>query len=137
MRTKARVSCTPSDVLKEICHKAWRNVTRFYILAACARCAFKEEFDWNTEHRGHLLQAAGTYAIGALLVFLHLLARDAECFAKLLLAHANDHAPHTYAATGVPINGMGICRHKVSLGQSEVNTTSTIDNGRLSSRCHN
>ena len=45
--------------------------------------------------RGDVLQAARADPVGALLVFLDLLERDAEMLAELLLAHPQHHATQT------------------------------------------
>src|SRR5262245_38310586 len=70
--------------------------------------ALKEELDGHAEGLGDLLQAARADAVGAPLVFVYLLESDPECFAELFLAHANNHAPHPYAAADVTINPIGL-----------------------------
>ena len=60
-----------------------------------------------------MLQAAGADAVGALLVFLHLLERQAEGVAKLLLAHAQHHPAHADACANMLIGRIGnfLCDH--------------------------
>jgi hypothetical protein len=48
---------------------------------------------------GHLLQPARPDAVGASLVFLHLLEGEAECATQLLLAHSKHLAAHMLAAS--------------------------------------
>jgi hypothetical protein len=61
----------------------------------------------------HLLQPARTDAVGALLVFLHLLKRQAEGIAELFLTHAQHHSPHAHARTDMLVDWIGnfLCRH--------------------------
>src|SRR3974390_3465277 len=58
----------------------------------------EEELDRNLQDLRNLLQAAGTDAVGALLIFLDLLERKAEGIAELLLAHVKHHPAHAHTA---------------------------------------
>src|SRR3984957_18470425 len=62
------------------------------------RRALEEECDWHLKDDRNLLQPAGTDAVGAFLVFLDLLKRQAERVAELLLAHRQHHPAHAHAA---------------------------------------
>jgi hypothetical protein len=53
-----------------------------------------------------LLQSAGPDAVGALLVFLHLLEGDAERIAQFRLAHCKHLAAHAHAAANVLVGGV-------------------------------
>src|SRR5450830_184063 len=55
----------------------------------------------------HLLQPARTDAVGALLVFLHLLKGQAEGVAELFLTHAQHHPPHAHARAHMLIDRIG------------------------------
>ena len=66
--------------------------------------AFEEECDRDLQDVGDLLQPARADAIGALLVFLHLLKCKPERIAELLLAHAEHHAAHAHAAADVLVD---------------------------------
>ena len=52
-----------------------------------------------------VLQAARAHTVRSLLVFLHLLEREAERIAEFLLAHAEHHAPHADAAPDMRRSG--------------------------------
>ena len=69
--------------------------------------ALEEERHRHLEDEGDLLQPARTDAIGALLVFLDLLKRQAKRIAQLLLTHAQHHAPHAHAAPDVLVDRIG------------------------------
>src|SRR5580704_14170871 len=62
------------------------------------RRALEEERDQYLKDVRNLLQPAGTDPIGAFLVFLHLLKRQTESVAELLLAHRQHHSAHAHAA---------------------------------------
>ncbi len=65
-----------------------------------------------------MLQAAGPDPIGAFLVFLHLLEREPERVAKLFLAHAEHHAPHTHPTADVTVDRVGyLLGHWADLGR--------------------
>ena len=51
-----------------------------------------------------MLQAARANAIRSLLIFLHLLERDAECIAKSRLAHAKHHSTRSHPAAHVLVD---------------------------------
>jgi hypothetical protein len=55
---------------------------------------------------GDLLQPAGPYAVGTLLVFLHLLEDEAECVTQLFLAHCKHKAAHPHPAADVLVDGV-------------------------------
>ena len=71
------------------------------------RRAVEEERDRDLQDVGNLLQPAGTDPIGALLVFLDLLERQAERIPKLLLAHAEHHSAHSDPAPHMFVDGVG------------------------------
>src|SRR5262249_23561060 len=58
-----------------------------------------------------LVETAGTDAVRAFLVFLHLLERQAERMRELLLRHAQHHPTHAHTASDMPVNGMGDLAH--------------------------
>jgi hypothetical protein len=64
----------------------------------------EEERYWNLQNVGDLLQPARSNAVGALLVFLHLLEGEAERIAKLLLAHCKHQAAHAHPTADVLID---------------------------------
>ena len=51
-----------------------------------------------------MLQAARANAIRSLLIFLHLLERDAEGIAKLRLVHTEHHSAHAHPAAHVLVD---------------------------------
>src|ERR1700731_745792 len=51
------------------------------------RGALEEECYRDLQNMGNLLQPAGAYSIGSLLVFLHLLEGETQCATELFLAH--------------------------------------------------
>src|SRR4029450_6661807 len=69
------------------------------------RCTFEEERHRYLQNLRNVLQPAGTHAVGALLVFLHLLEREAERGGELRLAHAEHQATHADAAAHVLVDG--------------------------------
>src|SRR5258705_3530259 len=68
------------------------------------RRAFEEERHRHLQDVRHVLQAARADAVGALLVFLHLLEGDLERLSQLLLAHAEHLAAHPQAAAYVLVD---------------------------------
>src|SRR4030088_3712432 len=68
------------------------------------RGAFGVERARHLKDVRHVLQAARTDAVGALLVFLHLLERDLERLAQLLLAHAEHLPAHPQPAAYVLVD---------------------------------
>ena len=54
-----------------------------------------------------MLQPAGADPVGALLVFLHLLERQAKLLAELLLTHPEHHPAHAYPAAYVLVDWVG------------------------------
>src|SRR5262245_44971579 len=54
---------------------------------------------------GHLLQPARPDAVGASLVFLHLLVGDAERIGQVLLAHCKHNAAHAHPAADMLVDG--------------------------------
>src|SRR5882672_2690473 len=68
------------------------------------RRALEEERHRHLKDVRHVLQAARTDAVGALLVFLHLLERDLERLAQLLLAHAEHLPAHPQPAAYVLVD---------------------------------
>ena len=61
---------------------------------------------------GDLLQPARADAVGALLVFLHLLEGQTERVAELFLAHAQHHPAHAHAAAHMLVDRIGgLLRH--------------------------
>src|SRR5687768_13674264 len=76
------------------------------------RPAFEEKRNRHLKDVRDLLQAAGADAVGALLVFLHLLEGQAERVAELLLTHAQHHAAHAHATPDVLVGRVGsLFRH--------------------------
>src|SRR5215470_10047948 len=76
------------------------------------RGALEEECHRYLENVRNLLQAAGTDAVGSLLVFLNLLKCQPEGVAELFLAHAQHHATHPHTTTHVFIDGVwGLLGH--------------------------
>ena len=71
------------------------------------RRAFEEKRHRHLQDMGNLLQAAGADAVGALLVFLHLLEGEAERVAELLLAHAQHHPTHAHPRAHVLVDRIG------------------------------
>src|SRR5262249_48530300 len=55
---------------------------------------------------GHLLQSARPDAVGASLVFLHLLEGRPECATQLFLAHCKHPAAHTPRAADILVDGV-------------------------------
>jgi hypothetical protein len=72
------------------------TVWRLCVRRGCGRRrrshALEEERYWHLKNVGDLLQSAGPDAVGAFLVFLHLLEGEAECGTQRLLAHCKHHA---------------------------------------------
>src|SRR4051812_25933622 len=71
------------------------------------RRALEEERHRNLQDMRDVLQTARTDAVGALLVFLHLLEGDLERLAKLLLAHAEHLATHPQSAAHMLVDRVG------------------------------
>jgi hypothetical protein len=67
----------------------------------------EEVGDRHIEDPGQVEQAAGADAIGAALVFLHLLEGEADGFRQPLLAHAQQRAPLADALTDMDIDRVG------------------------------
>src|SRR5262245_22596468 len=63
---------------------------------------------------GHLLQPARPDAVGASLVFLHLLEGEAECGTQLFLAHRKHLAAHTHPAADVLVDGVRGLRNGIA-----------------------
>src|SRR5271169_2563571 len=63
------------------------------------RRALEEERDRHLKDVGNVLQPAGADPIGAFLVFLDLLKRQAESVAEFFLAHRQHHPAHANAAS--------------------------------------
>ena len=78
---------------------------------APVRKAFEKEWNWHLEEVRYLLKLAGADPIGAFLVFLHLLERDAERVGKFGLAEAKHEAAHAHAAADVLIGWVGWFSH--------------------------
>ena len=66
--------------------------------------ALEEERYWSLQNVGDLLQPARSDAVSALLVFLHLLEREAERIAQFSLAHCKHHAAHAHPAADVLVD---------------------------------
>src|SRR5450759_5436114 len=62
----------------------------------------------HLKYFGDLLDAACTDPVGALLVFLNLLEGEAQCFAELLLAHAQHDAAHAHTTADIFVNRVGL-----------------------------
>jgi hypothetical protein len=89
-------SAIPSRRRDEIGHIGGRGCIAVY--PRLARHASKEEFDRYSQDVRKLLQVARADSIGALLIFLHLLKREAERVRALLLSRAKHDPPHSHAA---------------------------------------
>jgi hypothetical protein len=74
---------------EEVAHVAWgfRFRLRQFGQTRCARCAFEEERNGHLKDLAQPLQSARADAVGALLVFLHLLDRQTERDTDFGLAH--------------------------------------------------
>src|SRR5262249_6746049 len=59
-------------------------------------CALEQRGNWNAENGSNLDEAPRSDAIGAHLVFLHLLKRDAEPFGELRLRQPLGHTPDAH-----------------------------------------
>ena len=72
----------------------------------------------STLHYLKAVQAAGTDAVGALLVFLDLLKRQPELTGQLFLAHLKHEPPHAQAHSDMPVDRIrGFLRHCIVLHQ--------------------
>ncbi len=111
MRTKALFSSSPSRLR--------RNSTIECSSGFSAKpCGVKEcpsadgrflveELHRHAEHLRKIEQPARTNAVDALLVFLHLLERQTQLLAELLLAHAEQHAAKAHAAADMNVDRIG------------------------------
>src|SRR6266576_1513992 len=68
------------------------------------RRTLEEECNGDLQDLRDVLESTRADAVGAFLVFLYLLKRDAERIAELRLAHAEHHPAHAYAAADVPVD---------------------------------
>src|ERR1044072_1573864 len=93
--------------------------------------AFEEKRDRNAKDKRDLLKPARADAVGALLVFLHLLECQAEPIGELLLAHAKHHSAHADTRPHMLVGwvrlffvlGAGECPgHGQSVGRGEKGT---------------
>jgi hypothetical protein len=66
----------------------------------------RRERYWHLKDMGDLLQPAGPDAVGAFLIFLHLLEGEAERVTQLFLAHCKHHAAHAHPAANVLVGGV-------------------------------
>ena len=85
------------------------------------------------QHAGDVLQAAGTDAVGALLVFLNLLEGDAEVLTELFLTHPEHHAAQSNPAPDVDIDRVWLLlvRHSSAASLSpDVRKTLTRRHGK-------
>src|SRR5664280_693330 len=71
------------------------------------RAAFEEKRNRHLQDVGNMLQPAGADAVGALLVFLHLLEGEAEGVAELFLTHFEHHPAHAHARADMLIRQVG------------------------------
>jgi len=69
--------------------------------------AFEEERYGHLQDVGDLLQSARPDAVGAFLVFLHLLEGEAERITQFFLAHCEHHAAHAHPAANMLVDGVG------------------------------
>src|SRR4029077_1952686 len=98
-----------------------------------ARSALEQERHRDLQHFRNLLDAAGTDAVGALLVFLDLLKGQPERFAELFLAHPQHDAAHPHPAANVFVNRVGCFRHlRYSLWTDTRDGTCLASSRRLS-----
>jgi hypothetical protein len=58
----------------------------------------------NLQDAGDVLQAPRADPIRAFFLFLHLLERQAECIAKLLLAHFKHEPAHAHTTAHIHVN---------------------------------
>ena len=72
------------------------------------RRAFEEKRNRHLQNIGDLLQAAGADAVGAFLVFLHLLEGQAEGVAEFFLTHAQHHPTHAHARADMLVDRIGV-----------------------------
>ena len=107
MRTKALLSSRPSRLRRNSTMEFSAGFSANPSGSGAARSDggfLVEELHRNAQHLCQIEQPAGADAVDALLVFLHLLERQAELLAELLLAHAEQHAPKANAAADVHID---------------------------------
>jgi hypothetical protein len=71
------------------------------------RRALEKERHWDLQKLRDVLQAARPDAVRSFLVFLHLLEREPEPVAELLLAHSEHQPAHPDPASHVFVNGVG------------------------------
>jgi hypothetical protein len=87
-------------------HEVFHSARGRCVVPVLAIHVFEEETGRHAKSVGDLMQAASADPVGALLVFLDLLERDAERRGELLLAHANQESPHADAAADLPVHRM-------------------------------
>src|SRR5215813_3300452 len=76
--------------------------------------ALVEERYWHLKDMGDLLQPAGPDAVGAFLVFLHLLEGEAKCGTQLFLAHCKHNAAHAQSIVIFSLHAMPKSRFRES-----------------------
>src|SRR5438046_3819994 len=80
------------------------------------RRTLEEECNGNLQDVRDVLQSTRADAVGALLVLLHLLERQAERIAEVCLAHRKHHPPHANAGADVPVDRIwGLLGHPAAL----------------------
>jgi hypothetical protein len=93
---------------EEVGHIGWRGCLAGPLgLPRLMRRALKEKRHRDLQDVRDVLQSTRADAIGALLVFLHLLEREAKRVAELPLAHAKHHPPHAHPAANVLVDEIG------------------------------
>jgi hypothetical protein len=71
------------------------------------RRAFEKERHWDLQKLRDVLQAARADAVRSFLIFLHLLEREPESVAELLLAHSKHQPAHPDPAAHVFVDRVG------------------------------
>ena len=102
---KAFVNKSPSGVARK--SDMWEGEGASFILSVepCRLIApSKKDATGTCRMLGDLLQPARSDAVSALLVFLHLLEREAERIAQFSLAHCKHHAAHAHPAADVLVD---------------------------------
>lgn len=114
MRAKARLRCSPSAVDRNSTTNCDEDSFGETFARRADRRRAVEEKGWRDVQRlRNLLEPARADAIGALLVFLHLLEGQPQRFAELLLAHFQQDALHAHAASDMPVYRIGRLLHCV------------------------
>jgi len=106
MRMNAPISLKPSELETKSSISTIDNALPLEPCGADALGAPSKERYWHLKDMGDLLQSAGPDAVGAILVFLHLLEGEAERVSQLFLAHCHHLAAHPHPAANVLVGGV-------------------------------